>query len=274
MTKDKLLRYCPLPLVFGFAFALSTLTASAQGTYKEVEVRDGSTITGVVKFVGTLPDLSQFDVTKNPEQCGQKKQFDRLILGKNNGIKNAVICLEGITEGKRFPSNTKYTINQKNCEYIPHVQVVPVGAPLQIVNSDNILHNVHAYTYGQQVHTVCNIAQPIKGQCTTLKQSQLGKAGVVLTTCDAGHPWMTGSLILCEHPYYVVTDNEGRFTMTDVPPGTYKIKMWHEGFKILSKEIEKGTVKKYNFEDPYEIVKSVSVSIRERVSVNFELAAR
>jgi hypothetical protein len=274
MTKDKLLRNCPLPLVFGFVFVLSTLTALAQGTYKEVEVKDGGTITGVVKFVGASPSLAQFDVTKNPEQCGHKKQFDRLILGKNNGIRNAVICLEGITEGKRFPTNIKYTINQKNCEYVPHVQVVPIGGQLQIVNSDNILHNVHAYTFDKELRTVCNIAQPIKGQSTTLKQTQVDKAGVILLTCDAGHPWMTGSLILCEHPYYVVTDNQGRFTMTDVPPGTYKIKMWHEGFRIVGTETENGKIKRYNFEDPYEVVKEVTLSEKGKTDVSFELASR
>lgn len=274
MNISQILRNRTVYLVCVVLFAFPVSTSLAQTVYKEIQVKRGGTITGVVKFVGTLPDLVQFDVTKNPEQCGHKKQFDRLILGKNNGVKNAVICLENITEGKPFPTNVKYTLNQKNCEYIPHVQVVPVGAQLQIVNSDNILHNVHAYTYGEQVRTVCNIAQPIKGQCTTLKQSQLGKTGVVLTTCDAGHPWMTGNLILCEHPYYVVTDNEGRFTMTDVPAGTYKIKMWHEGFRIVSKETENGKIKKYNFEDPYKVVKDVTLSEEEKTNVSFELASR
>jgi hypothetical protein len=262
--------YLVCVVLFGFSIS----TSSAQTGYKQIEVKHGGTIAGVVKFVGSLPDLVEFEVTKNPEQCGHKKRFDRLILGKNNGVKNAIIFLENITEGKRFPTNMRYTINQKNCEYIPHVQVVPVGAPLQIVNSDNILHNVHAYTYGKQARTVCNIAQPIKGQSTTLKQMQLGKRGVILTTCDAGHPWMTGNLILCEHPYYTVTDNDGKFTITDVPVGTYKIKMWHEGFKIIAVETENGKVKKYSFEDPYELVKEVTIVDKGKTFVSFEFVSR
>lgn len=253
---------------------LSTSASLGQTAYKEVQVKDGAVITGIVRFIGNVSDLAGFEVTKNPEHCGHTKRFDRLILGRNSGVKNAVICLEGITEGKQFPTNVKYTINQKNCEYIPHVQVIPVGAQLQIVNSDDILHNVHAYTSDKQLRTVCNIAQPIKGQCTTLKQTQLGKAGVILTTCDAGHPWMTGNLILCEHPYYVVTDNDGKFVLSEVPAGTYKIKMWHEGFRITGTEKENGKVKKYYFEDPYEVVKEVAVPRRGKVRVNFDFASR
>ncbi|MGA9365186.1 MAG: carboxypeptidase regulatory-like domain-containing protein [Bacteroidota bacterium] len=274
MTKDQLLGTRPLYLFVAVTFGLSTFTTSAQNTYKEIEVKDGGTVTGVVRFVGASPDLPQFDVTKNPEQCGHKKQFDRLILGKNNGVKNAVVSLEGITEGKKFAINVMYTINQKNCEYIPHVAIVPIGAQLQIVNSDNILHNVHAYTYGKEVRTVCNIAQPIKGQCTILKQSQLDKAGVILTTCDAGHPWMTGNLILCEHPYYTLTDNNGKFTLTDVPSGTYRIKMWHEGFKITGTETENSKVKRYHFEDPYEVVKEVTLPDKGKAVVSFEFSSR
>jgi hypothetical protein len=260
--------------LFLVLFASSTCASSAQSAYRVIEVNHGGTITGVVRLVGTPPPLTQFDVTKNPERCGHTKQFDRLILGKNNAVKNAVISLEGITEGKRFSSNLKYTINQKNCEYVPHVQLMPIGAQLQIVNSDDILHNVHAYTLGKEFRTVCNIAQPIKGQCTTLKQSQLGKDGVILTTCDAGHPWMTGHLIVCEHPYYAVTDNNGKFVLTDVPAGSYKIKMWHEGFRITDRDIENGKVKKYYFEDPYEVVKDVAVPQEGKVFVSFEFASR
>jgi hypothetical protein len=261
----------PLFLVL---FSLSTCASSGQSAYRTIEVKHGGTITGVVRLVGTPPSLSPFNVTKDPEQCGHTKQFDRLILGKNNSVKNAVVSLEGITEGKAFTSSLKYTIDQKNCEYVPHLQLIPVGSQLQILNSDDILHNVHAYTLGNEVRTICNIAQPIKGQRTTLKQSQLGKNRTILTTCDAGHPWMSAYLVLCEHPYYVVTDNNGKFVLLDVPAGTYKIKMWHEGFRITGTEIENGKVKKYNFEDPYEVVKDVTVSDRGKVFVSFELLPR
>src|SRR3989304_1079145 len=160
-----------------FSIVLAALapvsTVFPQAVYKEIDVKDGGTITGVVKLVGNPPSIAQFEITKDMDHCRTKKKFDRLIIGKNNGVKNAVVCIEGIAEGKQFPAQEKYTIDQRTCEYIPPVQVVPAGAQIQIVNSDNILHNVHAYAdLDGQLRTVCNIAQPIKGQRTTIRQTQ------------------------------------------------------------------------------------------------------
>jgi len=262
-----------------FSIVLAALapvsTVFPQAVYKEIDVKDGGTITGVVKLVGNPPSIAQFEITKDMDHCGTKKKFDRLIIGKNNGVKNAVVCIEGIAEGKQFPAQEKYTIDQRNCEYIPHVQVVPAGAQIQIVNSDNILHNVHAYAdLDGQLRTVCNIAQPIKGQRTTIRQTQLAGSTTLLTTCDAGHPWMSGHVIVSENPYYVVTDSEGTFALTGVPPGTYKVRMWHEGFKITGTEIENGKVKQYHFEYPYEVVKEVSIAKNSNARVDFDLLCR
>lgn len=255
-------------------FVLSSAPANAQSTYQEVGVKDGGRIRGFVRLTSTTPHVEKFQITKNPEHCGIIKPSDRLVVGKNRGIKNSIVSLEGITEGKKFAAYVKPTLDQRKCEYVPHVQVIPAGTPLEIVNSDKILHNVHAYTGEKDLRTVFNIAQPIKGQRTIVKQSHLTQPGLLVLTCDAGHPWMTGCVMLADHPYYAVTDPNGKFELTDVPPGTYKIKMWHEGFKITGTEMEKGKVKKYYFEDPYEVVKTVSIPAKGDVAMNFDLVPR
>jgi hypothetical protein len=266
-----MMRLSPIILIL----LVAASTVFSQELYKEIDVKDGGTIIGTVKFVGNIVSTAQFEITKDLGHCGTKKQFDRLIIGKNNGVKNAVVSIEGVSEGKPFPLQKKYAIDQRNCEYVPHVQVVPGGAQLQIVNSDNILHNVHAYAESDgQLRTVCNIAQPIKGQRTTIRQTQLAGVSTVLTTCDAGHPWMSGHVILSENPYYAVTDSEGLFTLTEIPPGSYKVRMWHEGFRITGTEVENGEVKQYHFEDSYEVAKQVSISKNTKVRVDFELVSR
>ena len=270
-VKSSGIRFCVVAISI---FVLSSGPANAQSTYKEVAVKDGGRISGFVRLSGTMPTVEKFEVTKNPEHCGTIKPSDRLVVGKNRGVKNSIVSLEGITEGKKFAAYVKPTLDQRKCEYVPHVQVIPAGTPLEIVNSDNILHNVHAYTGKKDLRTVFNIAQPIKGQPTVVKQSQLSQPGLVVVTCDAGHPWMTGCVMLADHPYYAVTDPKGKFELTDVPPGTYKIKMWHEGFKITGTEMEKGKVKKYYFEDPYEVVRDITLPARGKATVDFELIAR
>jgi hypothetical protein len=280
MTGDKhmkisqVLRNLTISCVSIALFAFSASTSLAQTAYREIELKHGGTITGTVRFVGPVPADPPFIVTKNVKQCGRTKPFDRLILGKDRGVKNAVVYIEEVAAGKPFSINTMYTINQHNCEYVPHIQVVPMGARLQIVNSDNILHNVHVYDQDNGLRTVCNIAQPIKGQHTPIKQTQLTGIDILFTTCDAGHPWMSGYVVLCKNPYYVVTDDNGKFVLTNVPPGDYKIKMWHEGFRITDVERENGKVKRYHFENPYELVKNVEVLKNKQVQTNFEIASR
>jgi hypothetical protein len=182
-------------------FAFSASTSLAQTAYRKMDVEHGGTITLTVKFVGPIPTDPPFVVTKNVEQCGRTKPFDRLILDKDRGVKNAVVYLEDIATGKPFSTTTLCTINQHHCEYVPHVQVVPMGARLEIMNSDNILHNVHAYDGDNGLRTVCNIAQPIKGHCTPIKETQLRGVDILLTTCDAGHPWMSGYVLISKNPY-------------------------------------------------------------------------
>ena len=142
---------------------------------------------------------------------------------------------------------------------------------MDIVNGDPILHNVHAYC-GMQ--STFNIAQPIKGQCTTIKRTQLSKPGPVTLTCDAGHPWMSGFVFVAPHPYYAITDKNGNFRLENVPPGKYTLRMWHEGVAVVDKEIEQEKVKKYIFEVPYEITKEVTVGGGSTVAVDFEFALR
>jgi hypothetical protein len=202
MRIPQLLRSYTIYCVSFILFALSASTGLAQTAYRKIDVKHGGTITETVKFVGPIPTDPPFVVTKNVEQCGRTKPFDRLILDKGKGVKNAVVYLEDVAAGKPFSTTT-----------------------MDIMSSDNILHNVHAYDEDNGLRTVCNIAQPIKGQCIPIKQTQLKGVDILLTTCDAGHPWMSGYLVMCSNPYYVLTDSHGRFVLTDVPPGTYKIKM-------------------------------------------------
>ena len=78
-------------ILSSFAILLANLftisIVSPQTVYKQTEVRNGGKITGIVKFVGSIPPTARFEVTKNPDHCGLTKPFDRLIIGKNYGVK-------------------------------------------------------------------------------------------------------------------------------------------------------------------------------------------
>jgi hypothetical protein len=272
--KSKIFLSVSAPLRFNLSLALIlfAMKSPAAMPYKSVAVKDGGTISGIVKLEGVALKPAQFDVPKDNDWCGKKKSLPRLVLGRNNGVKNTIISLEGIQQGARFESNAKAVLEQKRCEYLPHVVLLPSGANLEIVNSDAVLHNVHAFD--AQAKTMFNIAQPVKGLRFPVKSSQFKAGEIYETTCDAGHPWMSAYVVVAEHPYYAVTDAEGKFELKNVPPGTYKIKMWHEGVNTTRVEMENGKPKMYTFEKPYAEIREVTVSQNGSVTVEFSLRLR
>jgi hypothetical protein len=226
-------------------------------------------------LVGSVPSAEKMKITKDNVRCGMQKSSPRLVLGKNNSVGNAIICLEGITEGKKIDRDDTCSVKQLKCEYFPHITILPQGVQLDIVNVDPILHNVHAYDNAHGFQTAFNIAQPIRGQRTTVKQTAITKCGAEISlTCDAGHPWMSGYIFSAPHPYFAVTDNEGRYKLENIPPGSYKIKMWHEGVAVINKETENDKVKKYIYEEPYIVENEAVVPPNGKITLDFDLKLR
>jgi hypothetical protein len=243
----------------------------SRAQYRPVPVINGGSIKGVVKWTGDAPRQMKMDITKDKPVCGTSVLSPRFVSGKNKGVKNAVVYIEGITSGKPFPKQEKVILNQTRCEYQPHVVILPLGSPLEISNGDPVLHNVHGYMMHQ---TAFNIAQPMKGQETTIAQSSFAKPGFVDVTCDAGHPWMSGVVAVVPHPYYCITDGEGRYTLDNVPPGTYRCVMWHEGAGVTGTVKERGTISQYTYETPIMVEKQVVVTAGGTAVQDFEAVFR
>ena len=113
-------------------------------------------------------------------------------------------------------------IDQQDCRYHPHVFGMRVGQPLEIVNSDPTLHNIHAMPKG---NSEFNTGQPIQGMKTT---HTFNKPEVMVPfKCDV-HGWMNAYVGVLDHPYFAVTDKDGKFELKTLPPGTYTIEAWHE----------------------------------------------
>lgn len=206
--------------------------ASAYGTTQAYEggaVTGGGSISGAVKLTGAAPATKPIEVNKDQNVCGNTKPNETLIVGPDQGVKNAVIRLIDIKKGKKLETG-KVVLDQKGCQFHPHVLVVPVGGTLDIKNSDPLTHNIH--TFGFENDPI-NKAQPAS---LPLIQVKFEVAETIKTQCDI-HKWMNGWIIATDHPYIAVTDDKGQFKLTDVPPGTYKMEVWHETLALVTKEV-------------------------------------
>jgi plastocyanin len=205
---------------------VAMMTGNVLG-YEVVTVRDEGSIRGTVTFSGTPPVREPVVISKDQEVCGKtEKRDESLVVGDNRGVQNAVVSLMNIQRGKRF-STTKAILDQKDCRYAPHVLLVPAGE-VTFLNSDSILHNIHTHSSKNP---------PFTKQQPKFKKSikeKFREPEVIKLTCDV-HPWMSGWLVIQEHPYYAITDENGQFLLKDIPPGSYEIKVWHEtlGEKVL-----------------------------------------
>lgn len=218
-----------LALLAAFSLAATPLLA-----YQEGPVANGGSITGTVKFAGAIPAPKKLPVTKDKEVCGADKLSEELLVNKDNkGLKFAVVSLMDVKAGKAWPKPTaKPAIDQKGCAFIPHVLLLDPNGTVDILNSDGILHNIHTYSLA---NPPINKAQPKTKKVLTEK---FPKAEIIKVTCDA-HKWMTAWLVTPDSPYYMVTDANGNFKLEDVPPGKYKVQVWHE---LLGKQTQEVTV--------------------------------
>ncbi len=256
-------------LLLSSLLALTSFTAAQD--YKVITVTDGGTISGSVKWSGPVPRQLEFPVTKDPQICdpdGKKEvSLERLIIGPEDGVANTIVYLKNISAGKAMdlPEQRRH-LDQHHCRYIPHILLVPANGELQMKSSDATLHTIHmdgAATF--------NLPFPFPNQ---INSRTMNTPGLVSLRCNGGHVWMNAEMMVVRHPYYAVTDESGRFEFTDVPPGTYQIEAWHEGWNLTGKEqaydvLTERTVQRPIFSEPRKWEKSVTVSPNGSSTVNF-----
>ena len=243
------------------ALLVAVLAPSGAGAaYEEAAGADGGVVSGVVKFVGTAPKLEPIAVNKNRDVCGEKKPSEALVVGAGGGVKGSVVRIEGVTRGKK--SKGDVVIDNHHCLFVSHVSAAMTGDRVRVRNSDPVLHNTHGFL-GKP--TVFNLALPNRGQMIDITK-RLAKAGAVHVLCDA-HPHMFGWLVVHDSPYVAVTDDQGAFRIDGVPPGTWKVTMWHEGFRPKGVDKDGRPV----YDDPRRVTKAITVAPRGTASVEFEL---
>lgn len=179
---------------------------------------------GTVRLIGTPPSLPPLRPSGDARRyCGDELADRTLLVGAGGALANAVISLEG--NRPRIASSSvpnPPVLDQKGCMYSPPVAVAFTGARLEVINSDPLLHNVHASLRNTPVF---NLAMPLQGQRYTKELPST--PGGIQVRCDL-HAWMHAVIQTFEHPYFALTDARGSYRIADIPSGQYKLIFWHE----------------------------------------------
>ncbi|MHB8875932.1 MAG: carboxypeptidase regulatory-like domain-containing protein [Myxococcaceae bacterium] len=193
---------------------------AAGPAYEEVQVTDGGRVTGRVRLTTPPPARAPLKVEKDVPVCGATQPDITYVVGAEGALANVVVVIDGVTRGKPL-GKREALLDQKGCRFTPRVLAFPKGTKLEIRSSDPTLHNTHVQRGGKDVF---NVALPVMDMKVTKK---LKEPGVHAIGCDV-HTFMKGWVFVTEHPYVTVTDAQGRFELADVPPGTYRLRAWHE----------------------------------------------
>lgn len=205
--------------------ALPALPALAAAEYEAYEVEDGGTIRGRVRVRGDVPKVTTVEVHKDASVCGHQIEDRSLLTGEGGALRNAVVFLSDIEAGKAIDLSAEPVLDNRACRFEPHVQSLSVGQHLNITNSDPILHNTHSYVLDGGKGNRFNLALAHQGRSI---RKAMKRPGIHQVKCDAGHTWMSAFFLVFEHPYHVVTDADGRFSLDGVPPGEHTLSVWHE----------------------------------------------
>ncbi len=176
---------------------------------------------------GAAPRL--VPVTRNHDTFGEFVPAQDLLVAPNGGIENAVVWIEGISEGKAF-SAVPAAIQARGGRFQPRVQVVAPEAQIVLVNLDPVSHEF-------KVRGLWNAIIPA-GQQHVVRAP--ARPSIVRVENDQ-HPWMVAYLFVPPHPYAAVTAADGGFEIADVPPGRYALRIWHETIGIEEREVEIAT---------------------------------
>jgi plastocyanin len=194
------------------------------------------TITGSVTFTGKTPEMPDLPRKADPVCAAKPMKSNEVIVNSNGTLKDAFVRIApGAVKGKFDAPETPVLVKQEDCMYVPRLQGAVAGQIVEVMNTDKTMHNVHTYK-GQE--TVLNQGQPA-GSPAIKKDGIATEPATLKFKCDV-HPWMTGFLVVTDHPFFQTTGTDGSFKLDKVPAGKYSMEAWHSryGLKTATVTVE------------------------------------
>jgi hypothetical protein len=196
-----------------------------------------ASITGKIVFEGTVPAVEKFKMAADAF-CAKSHPGDvsreDIAIGPDKGLANVFVYVKSGINGTYPPPAAPATIDQKGCTYHPHVFGMVAGQSLEILNSDDTLHNIHSLP---EKNEAFNLGMPVKGMKYTKKFDR--PEVMIRIKCDV-HGWMSAYCGVLSHPFFAVTAADGTYTIKNLPAGTYTIEAWHEKLGTQTQQVTVG----------------------------------
>ncbi|MCZ6800036.1 MAG: carboxypeptidase-like regulatory domain-containing protein [Nitrospirae bacterium] len=239
------------------AIAGLVLFANPVWSYEEVPVTNGGTLTGIVTLQGDVPNPKGYNLVTFPDPvyCGRISDgkgwriLQPFTVDAQGGFQNVVVLVEGIKEGKPFNNTTKQ-IEAIDCKFAPYITVVRNHQKVKVVNKDPVMHDIQAYEtskFGARV--LFNVPLPVSDRLQRRKKdllegkhikNRVGRAMTQLIKMRKGrnvfvmqcgfHAYMESWGLAVKSPYFAISGKDGSYAINDIPPGTYKVAVWHPMF--------------------------------------------
>jgi plastocyanin len=195
-----------------------------------------ASLSGQVTFDGALPAAEVIRMDGDPKCAtltqGEKRHTEDIVSNDGKTLANVFVYVKDGLPPRFYSIPTEpVVLDQQKCRYVPRVVGVQVGQALEILNSDPLLHNVRAEG---AINQPFDLGQPLQGIKTT--RTFTTREVMIPVKCQV-HSWMRGYIGVLEHPYFAVTDANGRFSIPQLPPGTYTIEAWHERLGTQTQQV-------------------------------------
>ena len=244
--------------------------------YQVINVTDGGTIKGVASWKGDIPELPPFGDIVHPEVCGETQPSPALQVDpKNKAVRWVLVYLERVEKGKApaekywlqmGKDKTNKVPDTEACQFKQHIFPFVRSQVVAMVNFESILHNPNFFD--ERHVSVLNMVMPTPYREVDHTILQFHGKGVMPYQCDV-HSHMNAYWAGFHHPYFAVTDADGKYEISGVPPGKYTLVGWHEGYKIVRMDVNRPT-----YDQPHVIRKEIEIKPKESVEVHLEFPVR
>ena len=197
----------------------------------------GATLRGSVRFEGKAPVAKAISMAADPT-CAQQHpapvMAQEVMVDAKGDLQNVIVFVsEGLGDRTFDAPSQPAVVEQKGCLYQPHVLAVRANQRLELVNDDPTSHNIHPVPANNREW---NKAEPPGSKI----EEMFAREEIAIPVKCNVHPWMRGYIAVFKHPYFAVTGKDGGFDLSNLPPGTYTIKVWHEKMGTSTQTVTMG----------------------------------